>query len=733
MVGYKYPDREFLIVNNDNGTSLSLGGTNPTNAVIPVNYEEIETVLKRSLDNYGVMTQVSSEYEFIQQGADFLRLAYEARDIEADLDLIEYRFNPTTDVKYTYNISNADFSTYVSNETSVNISFKSSGLNSIIKSKLKEKYDLGTTISINGNEIDDLITKTVALTSRDILLVSELETSDTDSLTESFRMNFGSGNYREGHVGIPLSLNYESDEMVVPQIKDQFEGSLTNGLASMVFYLDNDIQKTIDLSIDLTFTPIYRNVSDLSNDAFFKVILDTYDNGNTLDVVLSKRRVLFEINGDENIVDYFFNQTITTINFNESIVLEPGESLSLQWYGAAQFGNIIDSGRYDVDYKDVSCVVNINEDSERPNSQTIAVLIKDAGDKLMQILTGEKDRYVSDFFTNGDFKLSALTLGLWIRRFYDKNIEISWDQFINNANSLFLTGYTIDIIDGVEKVIHEDISYFFQDFSAIEIPLQVSNVVRSAMPDGAYSSIKMGYKKPSGDNLYEEAQGLDEPNILNSYGTPITRTDTVYDKSSDFRADSYGKEFARREAIDTNPTGDTRYDKTTFVLDLKEGLGEALEERVWQDDFEQEPTGVYSPGTITGLRLSPINTLLRHGKFLRSFLNKFLPEYIRFSNSVGNELLTTQPNGGVERAENSPVLIGDLDNPLFLNQIIEFKSKVTFDINSQVYGRTQVGDRSVPNYFGSVRFINEFGQKEEGYLLELSPNNEGNWKLIKKA
>ena len=463
------------------------------------------------------------------------------------------------------------------------------------------------------------------------------------------------------------------------------------------------------------------------------MILETYNNGNTLDIVASKRRVLFEINGDGNIVDYFFNETTTTINFDESIVLEAGESLSLQWYGAANFGGTFDSGRYDVDYKDVTCLVNLTEDSVRDNSQTIAVLMKDVGEKMMQILTGEKDRYVSNFFTNGDFKLSALSLGLWIRRFYDKNIQISWDQFINNANSLFLTGYTIDIIDGVEKVVHEDISYFFQNFVAIDIPLQVSNVVRSAMPEQAHSSIKMGYKKPSGDNLYEEAQGLDEPNIANSFGTPITRTDTTYDKLSDFRADSYGKEFARRESIETNPTGDTRYDKTTYVLDLKQGFGEALEERVWQDDFEKEPTGVYSPSTITGLRLSPMNTLLRHGKVIRSFLTKFVTDSIRFSSSEGNELLTTKPIGGIERSENSPVLINDLDSPLFLNQTIEFKSKVDFDIHSQVYGRTQVGDRSVPNYFGTVRFINEFGQKEEGYLLELSPNNEGNWKLIKKA
>jgi len=37
----------------------------------------------------------------------------------------------------------------------------------------------------------------------------------------------------------------------------------------------------------------------------------------------------------------------------------------------------------------------------------------------------------------------------------------------------------------------------------------------------------------------------------------------------------------------------------------------------------------------------------------------------------------------------------------------------------------------VPNYYGKVQFINEYGQKEYGYLIELKPNKEGKWKLLK--
>ena len=730
-----FPRVEFKLINRDNGTSIVLNDISPGGTYYdpPIGWDDSEATIKRSMDNYGVFTMISQDLEFVTQGANFLRLAYLTKRTEANVDMEEYRFNPNTDVKYLLNTQTFDFSEYNATRTKVTIPFKTGGLNALIQSKRKDKYELERTQSLNGNTITPVTKTDVALVNKNIFRISELETADTDRTTESFRMSFGGGNYREAHVGIPLSINYESDDMVTVQIKDQYEGSETEGLSTMVFYLNNDVRKDLKIKFSLTFTGIYRTVSDLSNNAFFRVLLETYNNGLNLDIDLSKRRKLFEVLGDGNVVDYFFNETTTSIEFDEVITLEEGESLSLQWYGGANFGGTFDSGRYDVDFVNVSCKMNIDEDSVVPNTQSQTVLMKDAGNQLMKIFTGDEGRYESEFFTNGDFKLCGLTLGFWIRRFFDKKIEISWDEFINNSNSLFLMGYTIEKIDNFEKVVHESIDYFFQNFVSVVLPEQVSELNRYPLTEETYSSISMGYKKPSGDNLYEEVQGTDETNIRNTYNTPIVRVQGDYDKVSDFRADSYGKSFASLKSVENNPTEDTRYDKSIFVLDCKETDGLLIQERTWEDDFEQPPTNVYDPENTTGLRLSPINNLLRHGKFIRSFTNLQLEDSISFNSSIGNELMTTRPIGGVERAENSSILINDLDFPLFENEVIEFKSKVTFEITQQLYGKTNVGERLVQNFFGKVQFINDQGQKEYGYILEVMPNNEGIWKLIKAA
>lgn len=166
-----------------------------------------------------------------------------------------------------------------------------------------------------------------------------------------------------------------------------------------------------------------------------------------LDVVSSKEMFFWNIRRNKY-SKLLFNETTTTITVSKQITLEEGESLALSWFGG---GESAAQASFDVDFDNVTCTVDILEDSTRPNSQSQVVLMKDAGNQIMEVLTGDSDRYVSDFFTNGDFKLCGLTSGLWIRRFYNKKLEISFDQFIENSNSLFLTGYTIDTIDGVEK------------------------------------------------------------------------------------------------------------------------------------------------------------------------------------------------------------------------------------------------------------------------------------------
>ena len=208
------------------------------------------------------------------------------------------------------------------------------------------------------------------------------------------------------------------------------------------------------------------------------------------------------------------------------------------------------------------------------------------------------------------------------------------------------------------------------------------------------------------------------------------RLENVFSKISNYRSDSYGIEFARRKSIETNPTDDTRYDKEVFLLDLKRGATDVFSQRLFADDFAKEPTGIFSPETAHNLRFSPVNILLRWGWWIRVGLEKYKSSFIRASSSEGNSKLTTQLIGGNEYPENGSILVSELEKPRMLPEIIEFEHEATFEVLKQVQGKTLVNGQNIQNVYGLVCFINENGNKEYGFLLELKPNKEGKWKLI---
>ena len=325
-----------------------------------------------------------------------------------------------------------------------------------------------------------------------------------------------------------------------------------------------------------------------------------------------------------------------------------------------------------------------------------------------------------------------------------KDLTTSFKDFMESYEAVRQLGYGIEKVGFEEKVVVEEIPYFYQDEITIRID-KPNNIKRSVAADYFYSSIDLGYDKPNGDNLYEEAMGLDEPNIKGSYSTPITRVENEFEKESEYRADSYGREFARRKPKSEYPEEDTRYDKDIMFLDVKRPGGDVGNYlmREWADDFETLSdysifaTGIYSAETATNLRLSPLNCLLRWGNWVKCGLDKYKDKYIRYTSTEGNSQLKTQlrtdlyPNSK-EYAENGEILIGDLDKSIFIPEYIEFDYPVDSELLRKINGKSiNRDDEEIMNYYGLVEFINEDGYLEYGNLMELKPNGNGQWKLLK--
>jgi hypothetical protein len=699
--------RKYKLINND----ISQSATNPlwlTNN--PRNSDKSKRTLKRSIKSFATFTQYSDDFEFTKEAKTFLDQAFDFKDTEAEVYMEEWREHPQTEVLYLYNSSKFNFAQIIINKTFTSIPFKTGGLNQLLKAQLKEKFELERLESINGKVIDALDTKEVALTSRSILLISVLENADEESST----LAISSG----ARVPNLTAISNDDDE----NVNDTYGSDQWTGTAGTehFFYLKSDVSKTINLIVDWDIDITGSGFSTV----WFQVAIKRYSwNGSTY---IDEQTYYYYGSASPN---YESVKTFIGTN-NMDITLNVDDSLLM--IVSSVGGGTVGGGIYYQTQVYNKLKVTDTEESIREDSRTKAILFHEAGEKLMQIITGEKNRYYSEFYESGEFALTGVALGLWIRQFNDKKIEWSLQDRLKTANVIHNTGYNIEIINNVETLVEEDLKYFFQEATAIVLPDEINNEETFPAKLFYHSSLEFGYKKPDGDNLYEEAMGLDEFNTRNGYVNNLITTEKKYSKISPDRADSYGKEFARRKLQLNYPEEDTRYDKDKHILDLKPGLGQALEERTHLDDYEIAPTGVYSPDTATGLRLTPARIKKRHEWFFSSILQKHKTEFIRFSNSVNNSELVTKKVGETALAENGDTLNSDLERALFIGQFITFDHRITFDINEQIYGKTEVNGRMIPNFYFRVKYKHQ-GKWKFGYLFEVTEEGReiGKFNLLK--
>ena len=418
----------------------------------------------------------------------------------------------------------------------------------------------------------------------------------------------------------------------------------------------------------------------------------------------------------------------------QELTLQTGESLAL--------GFIVKStNSFTYSFIFTASLLDIEVQKFFNKTQSKFLLPKEALERLVHITTGEQNAIRSTLFNrtdldselteDGEGALIGITNGFKIRNFDDKNITTSFKDFTVSWDTIYNTGYGIER-KGLSEFLRMEVKdYFYQKVVTIILPFQVSSVKRTVAKELIYSGLDLGYKKPEGDRLYDEAMGLDEYNTKSTFTSIIKRIEKIYRKESSNRSDSAGMEFARRKNITSFSTEDTRYDNEIFFMDNKRGPVEVFEQRLWQDDFATAPTGIFSPETAQNLRLSPFNILLRHGWWVRAGLEDYKNSFIRFASSNGNSELSTQLIGGNEYAENGDIVVNELEDALFLPEWIDFDHPVDISILKQIEGTTVINGAEVWNVYGMVEFINEDGYLEYGFLFSMKPNGKGKWRLLK--
>jgi hypothetical protein len=731
--------------------------------------DDNEFVRSKTLD--GIFAEVTNDLEFFGNGAEWINNIYQVYGVKANIICTKEERNPDTDVYELSKNGFLDLMVIKIGETSTTVKFINSSLLKTIKARENESIEVDRLTTLSGLEIPYLEPSKVALNGRGILLKSLLEVEEDNNTTAEFNMRFQTQNPRTASLAVPLSKVYISDTRVNATTDESFTDTPDIGRVEGMFYLLNDRDKTITIEIKCKFDivkPSAIDISDISNDASLKLYLVVFENGEEYNVkerIPLSDNIVFG-NGTSSNGGLLLTEVDAFYTFLDYPILK-GESLSLQWYGgASDWGTFVGSvgtsfGYMRPRFENIVSSINMVEDSTFFNSVSNIHFPFNIAERFLKIFTDSDNLLISNvlgktedgYEEDGEASLIALAHGFWVREFKEldsnnateeeieenryKSMSTTFKEFYESYFNAWNLGAGIEKV-GLKEVFRiEKKEYFYNKNILIHLGevvngkfeyVQVNNVVRTLDSEQFNSGIEIGYDKVT---EYEEATGLDEYNTKTTLTTTLDKLEKIYQKVSKYRADSYGLEFARRNPSREFPTEDTKYDSSIWLLDLiRNPISTVFSQRLWADDFDVIPTGVFSPETAQNLRLSPINTLLRHGWVIGSGLVKYPLDFIRYGSSVSNSRLVTTING-ISRAENGNIQNDSLEKARTDGFIVDFEFNVDYDLLQKIQGKTLILGKEIPNFYGLVAFKNEKGIIETGYIQKVSPNGVGKWKLKK--
>jgi hypothetical protein len=707
----------------------------------PIGWNNDEKEFARNEEYHGIFTNFSNSLKFIESGADFILLVDELYGINAQLRLTKDERHPKTDQWIRSYDGYLDLSTLDEEDNQVSVKFNSGGLEQLFKSRESEQVEVDRLTSIDGGVLDPIRVDTVLLEGRRVFLKTKYDVEKIENtVTLSNQTN---GQTRGTTAPVPLHVVSKSHESAQSPINSTLIGDNTwdrsgNGETGLMFFAVSDLDRILNVKLNVSFKVNFLQFDDI-NDFRVWLRLATYKNAS--DFTFKENRILFTDNDYNRL-----NGKTFSISFDQAITVLAGESLALV-FDQNMDGKNGKSAHLEMLINNIECDFSIEEDSFREQSTSKFILAHELLNRLCEITTNKKGVFRSNYFGRKDLGYSedgfgaynGLTHGFWVRGFDKlpipsetvtnlfKPLTTSLKDCLASFSAIHNTGFGIEKVGYKEIAIVEDLKYFYNRNVTIRLPNQVKKVKRSTATKYYYSSVEIGYEK-GGD--YEEAMGLDEYNVKSTFTTAITRLKNVYTKISKYRADSYGKEFARRKPIVLGDSVDTPYDNDVFIMDLKPSGINSFVERIYNDDFDKKPTGVFSADTATGLRFSPLNMLFRHSWVVASGLVKYSSDYLRYASSKSNSNLITKLRGKNEYAENGNVVNSELDRARYIPKYVEFEHVVDFEIMQQIEGFTIVLGKKIHNVYGLIEFTNDKNEIERGWLINLKPNDK-KWKVLK--
>lgn len=720
----------------------------------PKGYESDYKSYEIDPDTKAIRDKIVVDLEFFGNAYVYLKEIYEVYGINERVILTKHE-KDTLSLSETFKtsyIQSLDFNTYNENHNTKSIKIKATqgGLYDDIKNRESDEYDILNNLSADNTDIGYVETVPFQPKGRDIFIESLLQSENVnDYRLNSFRFARTSNATSKTVRTIPMTVVYNSDQEdistpmysqegyndeVHSQNYDLNTGQDTRNL--FFFEAEGDESVYLNLEFDYKITEIRSRRSVPTN---FSVDIFVTEKDGSDDRLIQKISV-YQVNGTSNILNEIgvqknLYQTTSPINLSRN------GGIGIVFTSVMSYNGDITAPRGETDFffNIEKAKVTVRDITNYIDYTTVSRAIKPLQifDRLISKITGEKGLVKSSIFEpGGQYENILVDNGLWARNFPDTYEDSQGNeqtiQMVTSYKDCFeafnllepLTWFT-EYIGNKEYVRIEKATYTMQNF----IGLKLSNVdnikTKSSKPD-YFSSITIGHSKSM---EYEEINGLDEYNGKSSFNTFITNNKSQYSVLSKIRTDAVAYELTRRIDFVNNPKKDTKRDNDLWMHDAKIVSG-VYTHKLWQDEFDSAPTGIYSPNTAWNLSLSSMNRLFYgHGYSVKRGLYHYSEKYITFKSSNSNQNLVTVKNG-FELKENGTIQIKDIPKPRVEATRIILTFKMTREIQDTLDGYTEVLGQRVKNVNGLVEYIDS-GEKTYGRIVKIESKEKATMELIK--
>lgn len=694
----------------------------------PSGWDEKMISFARSTKYYGLIRSFSVPLQFVKDGADYLRQMLYTKGFEIRVELVIKILNRLNLEYNDWYIGEIDFSQFQDKEDFFEVNIMEGGISKQYKANEDTVFEIPLPSALPDKVKMDFIGVP--------FFVNQIFTSiRCGNINPPYYPNLG---YSYGST----LVSQKSDSDIIPNAIDQCVDSLTNGQLQcgtggirplLTQSLFNDkVTIKFNCPVKLTANDPFNTpgVFEFYTSVWACVNLDDFPNINT------------QLNDPTYIANNMHEVWGFRKNTSDGTVFQPDDTFSGEvTFDINQFDNIKficlqnqnagftfgEPGQLTNDiFLDLEIAYTTLINPTTFDTVAPSYLFK----KLVEKITGDETKAKSDFLASLDAKwpnqltdIYRIFSGDCIRKAKDAKIKISMNDFFKAFDSMFCLGLGVEIIGGVEKLVIEERDYFFKNEISPYNFGEVKNFKRALNNDHVFNSVSVGYVAQD----YDDLNGRFEFNTDTKWSLPVKKVVKDYDIISPIRADGLGMSltWAKYQKKDTN---DSDSDNDVFIMKCQVKTWEGTlypkrfkrDESYLQADFLNLFEGVEYVKAFNGyainVHLSPARNLIRHLKFLKSFLdyNEAGNSDIAFTSSDKAARLISRINNfdGIGQVDEKGVINTALETTkLFSPVICEFETASTIDlvnaINQHKYKKHNFTFKGV-NYSG---YILEISQK----------------------